>query len=81
MGIRRKHSATDGILNSNCYHTFKDNHFTSFCLLTHFEVNKIRATAVLNKNTLRAEIFAEQIVVSPKLASFAELIFPIWQFV
>ena len=32
---------------------FVDDHFTFFCLLTHLEVNKIRATGVLNKNRLR----------------------------
>ena len=32
---------------------FRDNYFTSFCLLTHLLVNNIRATRVLNKITLR----------------------------
>ena len=31
---------------------FMDNYFTSFHLLTQFEVNNIRATVVLNKNRL-----------------------------
>ena len=30
-----------------------DNYFTSFCLVTHLEVNNIRATGMLNKNRLR----------------------------
>ena len=30
-----------------------DNYFTDFCLLTHLRVNNIRATGVLNKNSLR----------------------------
>ena len=33
-----------------------DNCFTSFRLLTHLEVNNIRATGVLNKNRLRKYI-------------------------
>ena len=32
---------------------FRDNYFRSFCLLTHLRVDNIRATRVLNKNTLR----------------------------
>ena len=32
---------------------FMDNYLTSFCLLTHFGVNNIRATGVLNQNKLR----------------------------
>ena len=32
---------------------FMDNYFTSFRLLTHLGVNNIRATRVLNKNSLR----------------------------
>ena len=32
---------------------FMDNYFTSFRLLTHLGVNKVRATGVLNKNRLR----------------------------
>ena len=32
---------------------FMDNYFTSFRLLTHFGVNNIRATRVLNENRLR----------------------------
>ena len=31
---------------------FMDNYFTSFHLLTHLGVNKIRSTGVLNKNRL-----------------------------
>ena len=34
------------------YHIFKDNYFTSFHPLTHFVVNKIEGTAVLNKKSL-----------------------------
>ena len=34
------------------YHIFKDNYFTSFCLLTHFVVDKIRGTGVFNKKSL-----------------------------
>ena len=30
-----------------------DNYFTSFCLLTRLGVDNIRATGVLNKNSLR----------------------------
>ena len=29
-----------------------NNYFTSFCLPTHLEINRIRATGVLNKNNL-----------------------------
>ena len=35
------------------FETFMDNYFTSFCLLTHVGVNKIQATCVRNKNSLR----------------------------
>ena len=30
-----------------------DSYFTSFCLLTHLEVNNVGATCLLNKNRLR----------------------------
>ena len=35
------------------FEIFMDNYFTSFRLLTHLGVNNIRATRVLNKNSLR----------------------------
>ena len=35
------------------FEIFMDYYFTSFGLLTHLLVNKIRATRVLNKNRLR----------------------------
>ena len=35
------------------FEIFMDNYFTSFRLLTYLGVNNIRATRVLNKNTLR----------------------------
>ena len=38
------------------FEIFMDYYFTSFGLLTHFLVNKIRATRVLNKNRLRKYI-------------------------
>ena len=37
---------------SASFDIFIGNYFTFFCLLTHFGVNNIRATRVLNKNTL-----------------------------
>ena len=37
---------------SASFDIFIDNYFTFFCLLTHLGVNNIRATRVLNKNTL-----------------------------
>ena len=55
MEIRRKPcSEADGMLNSNCFFfdIFKDNYFTPFRLLTLLGVNNIRATSVLNKNSL-----------------------------
>ena len=53
MGIRRKRSAADGMLNSNFkFKYIYDNYFTSFGLLTHLGVNNIRAAGVLNKNGL-----------------------------
>ena len=35
------------------FNIFMDNYFTSFRLFTHFGVNNIQATGVLNKNRLR----------------------------
>ena len=35
------------------FNVFMDKYFTSFRLLTHVKVNKMRATRVLNKNKLR----------------------------
>ena len=34
------------------YYKYMGNYLTSFCLLTHLGVNKIRAKSVLNKNRL-----------------------------
>ena len=39
---------------------FMDNYFTSFCQLTRFRVNNIRATGVLNKNRLRRCIIEDK---------------------
>ena len=35
------------------FHIFMDNYFTSFRLLTHFGVNNIQATGVVNQNRFR----------------------------
>ena len=54
MGIRRKRSTADGVLNSNfSFDIFIDNYFSFFRLLSHLGVNNIPATGVLNKNRLR----------------------------